>query len=92
MTAQIPQPRRLVRSAGALYLVIIVTGLTAELVLRGTGLPAPLAARLEGLVGPYPAVRLSLLADLVMLVADIALALVLFRLLAPVSEHLARQN
>lgn len=89
MHAQNPS-RRQVRSAGALYLIIITTGLSAELILRGTGLPPALSTGAEALIGPHPALRLSLLADLVMLVADVALALLFFELLAPISLRLAR--
>ncbi|MGP6086533.1 DUF4386 domain-containing protein [Antarctobacter jejuensis] len=80
----------LTRSAGALYLVIILCGLTAELALRGPllqGSPEQVAAALSlGL----PRLRLSLLADVVMLLADILLALVFFTLLRDRSEALAR--
>lgn len=84
------QPQTLARSAGALYLVIILCGLTAELALRGpllSGTPDQVAA---AMAANLPYLRLSLLADLVMLLADIALALVFFSLLRSRSEHLAR--
>lgn len=77
---------RQIRTAGVLYLVIISSGLTAELALRG---PA-LAAGAESLASHLANIRLSLLADVVMLLADIVLALVFFTLLRPVSEGLAR--
>jgi hypothetical protein len=80
---------RLARRSGALYLVIILCGLTAELVLRGPllqGTPDEVAEALAGNIG---LLRLSLLADTVMMVADVALALVFFVLLRRVSESLA---
>ncbi len=80
---------RLVRLAGTLYLVIILCGLTAELFLRGPllqGTPDQIAVALGDNTGQL---RLSLVADTVMLLADIALALIFFRLLRHVSEPLA---
>lgn len=80
----------LTRTAGALYLVIILCGLTAELVLRGpllSGTPDRIAA---ALADNLPVLRASLLADLTMLLADIALALVFYALLRARSEGLAR--
>lgn len=80
---------RLVRLAGALYLIIILCGLTAELVLRGPllhGTTEAIAAALEANIAQL---RLSLLADTVMLLADVTLALLFFFLLRPISEPLA---
>ncbi|WP_428512188.1 DUF4386 domain-containing protein [Roseovarius sp.] len=80
---------RLARVAGALYLAIILCGLTAELVLRGPllrGTPDEVARMLAGNLWQL---RLSLLADTVMLLADVALALVFFTLMRPVSPALA---
>lgn len=79
----------LVRLAGALYLTIIVCGLCAELLLRGPllqGSPNQIANALSANIGQL---RLSLIADTVMLLADIALALVFFGLLRHISEALA---
>lgn len=80
----------LARTAGALYLVIIFCGLTAELGLRGPllqGTPEQVAA---ALMAGLAQLRLSLLADVIMVLADIALALIFFELLRPRSEALAR--
>jgi len=80
---------RLVRLAGALYLAIILCGLTAELFLRGPllqGTPDQIAQALSANVGQL---RLSLIADTVMLLADVALALVFFGLLRHISDALA---
>ena len=64
-----------VRTAGALYLVIILCGLTAEIALRGP-LLAGSPPEIAGAIGAnLPQFRLSLLADVIMLLADIALAL-----------------
>ncbi|QFT93326.1 hypothetical protein FIU86_10780 [Roseovarius sp. THAF9] len=88
MTALHDDPR-LVRLAGALYLVIILCGLTAELVLRGpllAGSPEEIARALDAGIAQL---RLSFLADTVMLLADVALALVFFGLLRHISAPLA---
>ena len=80
---------RLVRTAGALYLIIILCGLTAELLLRGPllqGSPDQIARALSANVVQL---RLSLIVDTVMLLADVALALVFFGLLRHISEALA---
>lgn len=80
---------RLVRFAGALYLVIILCGLAAELFLRGPllqGTPDQIAHSLDANIGQL---RLSLIADMVMFLADVALALVFYRLLRHISESLA---
>ncbi|CAN0058891.1 MAG: hypothetical protein CMF72_17040 [Mameliella sp.] len=80
----------LTRCAGALYLVIILCGLTAELLLRGPllqGSPTEIAA---AMTAHLPQLRLSLLADVIMLLADITLALVFFSLLRDRAPALAR--
>lgn len=84
-----PDARPAVRLAGLLYLTIILTGLSAELALRApllSGTPEQIAAAVSG---SLPRFRLALLADVVMLGADIALALLFWRLLRPVSEGAA---
>jgi hypothetical protein len=71
-------------------LTIILCGLSAELLLRGPllqGTPEQISQALGANVGQL---RLSLIADIVMLLADIALALVFFSLLRHISEPLAR--
>ncbi|WP_421857133.1 DUF4386 domain-containing protein [Oricola sp.] len=80
---------RLVRLAGALYLIIIFCGISAELLLRGpllAGTPDEIARALAGNTGML---RASLVADLVMLLADVALAILFFHLLRRISEPLA---
>ncbi|MFC0157789.1 DUF4386 domain-containing protein [Mameliella alba] len=89
MQALAPSPVH-VRTAGALYLVIILCGLTAEIALRGpllAGSPQEIAAAIGA---NLPQFRLSLLADVVMLLADIALALLFFAMLRDRAEGLAR--
>lgn len=80
---------RLVRLAGVLYLIIILCGLTAELLLRGPLLQGTTDQIAQALGANIGKLRLSLIADTVMLLADVALALVFFRLLRHISEPLA---
>lgn len=81
-------PVSLPRLAGICYLGIILLGLGAEVGLRLpiTTSPDPALALAAGL----PAWRLALAADLIMATLDIALALLLYRLFAPVGRDLAR--
>ncbi len=78
-----PEPQPAARLAGALYFVVIGAGITAEFVLRG-----PAAAFSSG-TALADSLRLSVAADVVMLLADIALAILFFGLLAPVSRRAA---
>lgn len=78
------------RSAGLLYLVIIAAGLGAELALRGPLLaPGDALATAENVRAGLGAFRLSLLLDLVMILCDVALACLLYLLLAPFSPVIA---
>lgn len=83
ITASVHHSAIATRLAGGLYLVIIVSGLTAELALRGPALADGLSLQ------DIPALRLSMLADLAMLGADVALALVFWPLLRRFSEPAA---
>lgn len=78
---------RIVRLAGALYLVIILCGISGEVVrsqVMSSGTPAAgaIAAHLTSF-------RLAIVADTLMALADVALAIVLFKLLRPTGHLLA---
>lgn len=83
-------PRPLARTAGLLYLVIIVCGLFAEGAVRGSLLdatdPAATVAAIRAHSGWF---RLGLAADLLMLLADVAVAVVLYLLFVGVHRPLA---
>ncbi|MCG6883650.1 MAG: DUF4386 domain-containing protein [Silicimonas sp.] len=79
----------LARSAGLAYLVIIVAGISAELALRAPLRALGPEALTSTLVTTPGLFRISLLADLVMISADIALAILFFLLLKPVGPHLS---
>ena len=75
------------RWAGVLYLVIIASGITSEMILR-----APIVGSINpaaGVAHNLTAFRFSLLGDITMLAADIALAVILFRLIRFTSPSLA---
>ncbi len=82
-------PSTLLRAAGALYLLIIVTGLTGELALRGPLFGATAGETAANLTAGQTVLNLSILADAVMISADVALAVLLFVLLAPAGRLLA---
>lgn len=70
-----------IRAAGALYAVIILTGLGAELALRGPLIsPGDAEATARAIRSGMGTFRAALVADVVMVVADIALALAFFAL------------
>lgn len=85
----VTQSPALVRGAGALYLVLILCGLTAELALRGPLLHGTTDDIAAAMADHLSQLRLSLLADVTMLLADVALALVFFNLLRARSQPLA---
>jgi hypothetical protein len=80
-------PQSLARIAGLLYLAIIVLGLSGELAVRSTlivpGDAAATAARITTSEGLF---RLGFLADSVMFLCDVALGVLLYLLLRPVSK------
>ena len=82
---------RLARTAGFAWLVIIVAGVFAEFYVRGSlvaaGDAGATAANIETAEGLF---RLGIASDLVMLVADIGVALLLYWLLRPVNQGLAQ--
>ena len=83
-----PQPYA--RVAGALYLIIIVFGLWSEVFVRGSlivaGDATETAANILASEGLF---RASFTADSVMALCDVALAVLLYRLLRPVNATLA---
>lgn len=78
------------RFAGLLYLVIIVFGISSEVLLRGpllaSGDAEAVAASIAADPGPL---RLSIAADAIMAICDAALAVLLFLLLRPLGAGLA---
>jgi hypothetical protein len=87
---QANSPDRLARVAGGLYLVIIVCGVGGEAFLRGplivAGDPTSTA---ENVIAAEPFFRIGILADVVMVLCDVALAVLLFVLLEPAGRVLS---
>jgi hypothetical protein len=80
--ATAPSLRPAAAIAGALYFVIIMAGVWSEAAVRGPILvPDDPVTTLAGLHASLGWVRASIAADTVMLIADVALAVLLFRLL-----------
>jgi hypothetical protein len=83
-------PQAHARAAGALYLVIIVLGLSGELLVRSAlVVPGDPAATAQNILGHPTLFRLGLAADAVMALCDVALAVLLYVLLRPVSQTLS---
>lgn len=84
-----PSPR-LARIAGVLYLIIIVAGIFAQFFVRMSLIdPSDADATAAAVQGAESLFRMGIAADLVMITADIAIALAFFVLLEPVSRALS---
>jgi hypothetical protein len=85
-----PFPRSTAALAGALYLVIILCGVSGEALVRGAlVVPGDAAATAANILDQQGLFRLGTLLDLAMTLADAGLAVALFVLLRPVSATLA---
>lgn len=80
---------RLARLAGVLYLVIIVCGIGGQALVREPLLADTPAQTVANLLAAELPFRLSILADVAMVVADVAIGVALYVLLAPVSRMLS---
>lgn len=78
------------RIAGLLYLVIIVCGITSEVILRG-GLivPGDAAATAQNILAGEGLFRLAFLGDSIVFLSDVALAVLLYELFRPAGKTLA---
>jgi hypothetical protein len=82
--------RKLARVAGFLYLVIIVAGIFAEFFVRQSLIvPGDATATASNIIAFEGLFRLGIVSDLVMIMSDVALALVFYVLFKPVSNALA---
>lgn len=83
-------PQAYARAGGLLYLTIIACGLFAEFFVRSALVTAGDAAATAGAIAASgPLFRAGVIADFVMIVSDVALALVFYVLLKPVSAALS---
>lgn len=86
-----PNPKRLARIAGLLYLVVLITGAPPELLVRAQLLvPGDLAATAANIRDAATLVRLAAMSDLVNIAAFLGVALVLYGLLKNVHAGAAR--
>lgn len=86
MTPTLQRPVAVARVAGLLYLVIIVCGIGGEALVRGPlGVPGDAGQTVTNLVAAELTFRVSVMADVVMALADVALGALLYFLLSPVS-------
>jgi hypothetical protein len=78
------------RAAGVLYLIIIVLGLFGEMFVRSSVIsPGDAAATASNILAAEGLFRAGFLADSIMFLCDVALAVLLFVLLKPVNKTLA---
>lgn len=78
------------RVAGVLYLTIIIAGIFAEFVVRQSLIvPGDAAATTSNILASEGLFRLGIAGDLIMIMSDIALALLFYVLLKPVSPALS---
>lgn len=83
--------KKLARLAGLAYLIIIVTGLFSELFVREAIFdPTSIEATLTNIKQNEFMFRLGFFSDLIMVIADIAVAILFLYLLKPVSEILSK--
>ena len=82
--------RQTARIAGVLYLIIIIAGIFAEFFVRQSlVVPGDAGATASNIMAAEGLFRLGIAADLIMILSDIALALVFYVLLRPVSQALS---
>lgn len=78
------------RVAGLLYLIIIVSGISSEVFVRSTLIVAGDANATAGnILSSQSLFRIGFVADSIMVLADIAIAIVFYMLLQPVSKTLS---
>lgn len=83
-------PNTYARIAALLYLTIIAAGIAAQFFVRGSLIvPGDAAATAQAITASESLFRLGIAGDLVMIAADIALALVFYILFRPVSHALS---
>ena len=76
--------------AGVLYLIIIVCGISSEVFIRSTLIVAgDSAATVGNILAQESLFRLGFISDVIMLISDVAIAVIFYILLKPVSKTLA---
>jgi hypothetical protein len=82
--------RKIARTAGILYIVTIVCGMFAEMIVRAELIvPGDATATANKIMASESLFRLGFVSDLIMMVAYLLLAYTLYVLLKPVGKHIA---
>ena len=81
--------RQIARIAGVLYLIIIVAGMFGGLTRESLLVSGDPTATAENIIASEGLFRASILADLVMVLADVAIGVAFFYLLKPVNQGLS---
>jgi len=80
----------LARSTGLLYILIIISGIFSEVVVRASLIiPGDATATANNILSSSPMFRLGFASDTLMLLCDVAVAVLLYVLLKPVDRTLA---
>ena len=83
-------PQKTARIAGLLYLMIIISGIFAEFIVRSSFIvPGNPAATASNIAASESLFRIGIASDLIMIICDVALALLFYVLLRAVSESLS---
>ncbi|AMA10780.1 DUF4386 domain-containing protein [Picosynechococcus sp. PCC 73109] len=83
-------PQIYARAVGVLYLIIIVLGLFSEIFVRSPLIaPGDAATTASNIMAAEPLFRVGFLADSIMCLSDVAVAVLLFVLLRPINKILA---
>ena len=78
------------RAAGVLYLIIILTGLFSELIVRsGIIVPGDATATAENISAKSFLFRIGFVSDLIMVMSDVGVALLLYLVLKPIINGLS---
>ena len=90
METRMTRENRIARRAGVLYLIIIAAGIFAQMFVRNSlTVPGDAAATVANLQGSAQLFRAGIAADVVMILADVALAIAFFALFERVSRSLS---
>jgi hypothetical protein len=82
--------RKTARIAGILYLIIIVSGIFSEMLVRSSiVVPGDAAATAGNIMASAPLFRIGFASDLIMVICDIGIALAFYVLLRPINRALA---
>jgi len=89
-TYDIQDLRKTARTTGVLYLIVFIAGMVAEFVARGPNIiPGDAAATAANIASSGGRFRIGIAGDLIMIIADVGLAMLFYQLLKPIDRPLA---